>query len=32
LIFVSDGGSCYFELNYEPQSGTFSDLSIHGEA
>lgn len=32
LIFVSDGGSCYFELNYEPQSGVFSDLSIHGEA
>jgi hypothetical protein len=32
LIFVTDGGSCYFELNYEPQSGTFSDLSIHGEA
>lgn len=32
LIFVSDGGSCYFELNYEPESGTFSDLSIHGEA
>ena len=32
LIAVEDGGSCYFELNYEPQSGTFSALYIHGES
>jgi len=32
FVFIADGGSCYFELNYNPQTGEFSDLSIHGES
>jgi hypothetical protein len=32
LISVEDGGSCYFEVDYDPQTGAFSHLSIHGES
>jgi hypothetical protein len=32
FVFVADGGSCYFELKYNPQTNEFSDLSIHGES
>ena len=32
LVFVLDGGSCYFEVKYDVQTGAFYDLSIHGEA
>ncbi len=32
FVFVTDGGSCYFEVKYNLETGEFSDLSIHGEA
>jgi hypothetical protein len=32
IVFVLDGGSCYFEVKYDVQTGAFYDLSIHGEA
>jgi hypothetical protein len=32
IVFVIDGGSCYFEVKYDVQTGEFYDLSIHGEA
>lgn len=32
FVFVLDGGSCYFEVKYDVQTGVFYDLSIHGEA
>ena len=32
FVFVTDGGSCYFEVKYNVETGEFSDLSIHGEA
>lgn len=31
-VQVMDGGSCYFEIKYDVQAGTFSDLLINGEA
>jgi hypothetical protein len=32
IVFVLDGGSCYFEVKYDVETGEFSDLSIHGES
>lgn len=32
FVFVMDGGSCYFELKYDVQTGALYDLSIHGES
>ena len=32
IVFVIDGGSCYFEVKYDVQTGAYYDLSIHGEA
>jgi hypothetical protein len=32
LAAVNDGGDCFFELRYNVETGTFSDLSVHGEA
>jgi len=32
IVFVLDGGSCYFEVKYDIETGEFYDLSIHGEA
>ena len=32
IVYVIDGGSCYFEVKYDVQTGAFYDLSIHGEA
>lgn len=32
IVFVTDGGSCYFEVKYDIATGEFFDLSIHGEA
>ena len=32
LIMVLDGGSCYFQLLYNPSSKQFTDLQINGEA
>jgi hypothetical protein len=31
-IVVEDGGDCYFRLEYDPQTHTFSHLEINGEA
>lgn len=32
FVFIADGGSCYFEVKYNLETGEFFDLSIHGEA
>jgi len=32
IVYPLDGGSCYFEVKYDVQTGAFYDLSIHGEA
>ncbi|MBE7555497.1 MAG: hypothetical protein HS126_30985 [Anaerolineales bacterium] len=32
FVFIADGGSCYFEVKYEVETGKFSALSIHGES
>jgi hypothetical protein len=32
IVFVLDGGSCYFEVKYDVQTGEFYYLSIHGES
>jgi len=32
IVFVLDGGSCYFEVKYDVETDEFYDLSIHGEA
>lgn len=31
-VLVMDGGSCYFEIKYDVQTGALYDLSIHGES
>ena len=31
-IFVMDGGECFFELTYDPETGTFPWLYVHGFA
>lgn len=32
LVFVSDGGDCFFSVKYNPTSKEFFDLSVNGEA
>ena len=32
LLVVEDGGSCYFQINYNLKTGIFSKLSVNGEA
>jgi hypothetical protein len=32
FIFVLDGGSCYFQVKYDPIADIFFDISINGEA
>lgn len=32
LVVILDGGSCYFQLIYHPDSKRFSNLQINGEA
>jgi hypothetical protein len=32
FVDIMDGGDCYFQLKYDPQSGEFFDLSVNGEA
>lgn len=31
-VLVLDGGDCFFNLNYDPATETFSNLSVNGEA
>lgn len=31
-VAVADGGDCFFEVQYEPDSGAFVDLYVHGES
>ena len=30
LVFVMDGGPCYFNVTYDPEAGSFSGLSVNG--
>lgn len=32
IIYIFDGGSCYFSLKYDPEHEEFFDLFINGEA
>ena len=32
LVFVSDGGDCFFQVKYDIANGEFYDLNVHGEA
>ncbi len=32
FVFVLDGGSCYFQINYNPETGEFYNLRVNGEA
>ena len=32
FILVLDGGSCYFQINYNYKTGVFSELQVNGEA
>ena len=32
FVIVFDGGSCYFQVNYNFKTGTFSKLYVNGEA
>lgn len=32
LVFVMDGGACYFQFKYDADSGKFLDLQVNGEA
>ena len=29
-VFVMDGGDCFFQVKYNPESGEFFDLSVNG--
>lgn len=31
-VSVDDGGSCFFQLMYDPEAGVFSNLRVNGEA
>ena len=31
-VFVMDGGDCFFQFKYNPQSSGFFDLSVNGES
>ena len=32
VVFVLDGGECYFQASYDPATKSFTSLSINGEA
>jgi hypothetical protein len=32
VVFVLDGGDCYFQVKYNPQTDEFYDLSVNGQA
>ncbi len=32
IVFVLDGGECYFQVSYDPATKLFTSLSINGEA
>jgi hypothetical protein len=32
IVFVLDGGDCYFQVKYNPQTDEFYDLSVNGQA
>jgi len=32
LVLVDDGGACYFNFKYHPDTGAISDLQVNGEA
>jgi hypothetical protein len=32
LVFAMDGGTCFIDLAYNPETGEFASLYIHGEA
>jgi len=32
FVFVLDGGACYFQFNYDADTGIFFDLMVNGEA
>jgi hypothetical protein len=32
LVFVLDGGDCYFRVKYKPDTGEFYDLDVNGES
>ena len=32
FLLVLDGGTCFFEVKYDPNSQLFYDLVVHGEA
>jgi hypothetical protein len=32
FLLVLDGGTCFFEVKYDPKSHRFYDLIVHGEA
>ena len=32
FVVVLDGGTCFFEVKYDPKSQRFYDLTVHGEA
>jgi hypothetical protein len=31
-IFIVDGGDCYFQLQFDVESSTFTELTVNGEA
>ena len=32
LIYVADGGACFFQFKFEPSTGRFFDLMVNGNA
>ena len=32
LVMVFDGGSCFFQINYNLKTGKFYELQVNGEA
>lgn len=32
VVFVQDGGDCYFQVKYNPGTGEFFDLMVNGES
>ena len=32
FVFVLDGGDCYFQFKYDPDSAEFFDLQVNGSA
>lgn len=31
-VIIADGGSCYFQVRFNPETGEFTDLQFNGEA